>query len=680
MATVAPVILDSSCTSMSSSVSGESSKSTISSRVKGKPGRNSTDRKTPTESRPVRQNSDEGLSEMALFDGDASLKILDGPVNNRQRVAKMAKMNASYGSLDYTNRSDNAEEAEGGTSSRRKVKRITYYSRRPRSSSPVLDEEDGVTVTSAATSNSRRGRRGGLGRSGRRRRSTSANSTRSGGRGAPQRSKSSATGSKPRRPPLKSASGENLIRPRPDETRPRSSSNPRPDQTEEGSRTESRSSRRPRRSRGDSGTLPPKSDSKSPRRARRYSNRMSESDLLDPPLSAKSDSGVSPRASKKFSEEEIMSFLRAQGKGEIEELLHQSGILSLEELKQEDAPTSRRERASQSQRDRNRDHDSEKPRSQRRERTVGGAVSSSVRGEGNGRRTPRSRGVSRSHSDAPVAVATEEQGESPRSANPKPPRSRRKPPSERGVRRNRSADSVDLGSFLATSTATVSRRKKPSSGNRSVASMPTRPRRRRPGTPASTSYDDEDNHNRNKPRSNRTAATYPMRYEEEKPPSGRTTVTDPLRYGSSSDDDQNSFGGDSFGGDSFEGDLGGESSGKKGLDFTFHQSFANVETALQMHMNRTENLLFDVFPKHIAEALRAGKKVEPENHPCVTIFFSDIVGFTNISSTLDPLKVSDMLDRLYNSFDALSHYHDVFKVETIGDAYVSPTPIALYEF
>jgi class 3 adenylate cyclase len=40
------------------------------------------------------------------------------------------------------------------------------------------------------------------------------------------------------------------------------------------------------------------------------------------------------------------------------------------------------------------------------------------------------------------------------------------------------------------------------------------------------------------------------------------------------------------------------------------------------------------------------------------------VGFTNISSTLDPRKVANMLDRLYTCFDALSHKHDVFKVRT----------------
>lgn len=32
-----------------------------------------------------------------------------------------------------------------------------------------------------------------------------------------------------------------------------------------------------------------------------------------------------------------------------------------------------------------------------------------------------------------------------------------------------------------------------------------------------------------------------------------------------------------------------------------------------------------------------------------------------------------MLDRLYSKFDTLSHTHDIFKVETIGDAYMAVT-------
>jgi len=83
---------------------------------------------------------------------------------------------------------------------------------------------------------------------------------------------------------------------------------------------------------------------------------------------------------------------------------------------------------------------------------------------------------------------------------------------------------------------------------------------------------------------------------------------------------------------------------------------------------KTGALLYEVFPKDIADALQAGRKVEPISRDIVTIFFSDVVGFTEISSSLSPLKVSDMLGRLYSRFDNLSRKHAVYKVETVGDA------------
>lgn len=83
------------------------------------------------------------------------------------------------------------------------------------------------------------------------------------------------------------------------------------------------------------------------------------------------------------------------------------------------------------------------------------------------------------------------------------------------------------------------------------------------------------------------------------------------------------------------------------------------------------NLLYNVFPPHIADALKQGKKVEQESHECVTIFFSDIVGFTTISQSTTPQKVCQMLERLYQKFDDLSDKHDIYKTETIGDAYMA---------
>jgi class 3 adenylate cyclase len=62
-----------------------------------------------------------------------------------------------------------------------------------------------------------------------------------------------------------------------------------------------------------------------------------------------------------------------------------------------------------------------------------------------------------------------------------------------------------------------------------------------------------------------------------------------------------------------------------------------------------------------------------ETHNNVTVFFSDIIRFTDISRALSPVKVCNMLDRLYVAFDALANKHEVFKVETIGDAWVGVT-------
>jgi guanylate cyclase len=57
----------------------------------------------------------------------------------------------------------------------------------------------------------------------------------------------------------------------------------------------------------------------------------------------------------------------------------------------------------------------------------------------------------------------------------------------------------------------------------------------------------------------------------------------------------------------------------------------------------------------------------------VTVFFSEIVNFTDISREVPAEKVCDMLGRLYESFDTLATKHEVFKVETIGDAWMGVT-------
>ncbi|KAI7806360.1 soluble guanylate cyclase 88E-like [Triplophysa rosa] len=105
------------------------------------------------------------------------------------------------------------------------------------------------------------------------------------------------------------------------------------------------------------------------------------------------------------------------------------------------------------------------------------------------------------------------------------------------------------------------------------------------------------------------------------------------------------------------------------------QKYAQLQEIIKKldeEKKRGDSLLYAMIPKAVADRLRKGiTALETcQVFPDVTILFSDVVKFNEICIHITPMQVVDMLNEIYIVFDTLSEKHNVYKVETIRDAYM----------
>lgn len=92
------------------------------------------------------------------------------------------------------------------------------------------------------------------------------------------------------------------------------------------------------------------------------------------------------------------------------------------------------------------------------------------------------------------------------------------------------------------------------------------------------------------------------------------------------------------------------------------QERAKIETEKSI----SQGLLLNIFPKVIIEKFKRDKATIVEEFSDVTIFFSDIVSFTQHSSNQTPIQLVNLLNDMFSRFDEIVGKYKLEKIKTIG--------------
>ena len=86
------------------------------------------------------------------------------------------------------------------------------------------------------------------------------------------------------------------------------------------------------------------------------------------------------------------------------------------------------------------------------------------------------------------------------------------------------------------------------------------------------------------------------------------------------------------------------------------------QSQLKFEKRKTEDLLYQMLPKQVALQLRMHGKVAAESFDAVTVMFSDIKNFADISNISTPMQIVNTLNAIYTHIDSKIEKHDVYKV------------------
>ncbi|KAJ3213922.1 Guanylate cyclase soluble subunit beta-2 [Dinochytrium kinnereticum] len=109
------------------------------------------------------------------------------------------------------------------------------------------------------------------------------------------------------------------------------------------------------------------------------------------------------------------------------------------------------------------------------------------------------------------------------------------------------------------------------------------------------------------------------------------------------------------------------------LEETQNQKASQIEALndqLEQQMAQADKLLEKLIPPGLIEQLKSGKATGAEEFESVTVFFSDITNFGTLTSKSSTKDMLATLNKLWQEYDVLTKRWGVYKVETIGDAFL----------
>jgi len=101
------------------------------------------------------------------------------------------------------------------------------------------------------------------------------------------------------------------------------------------------------------------------------------------------------------------------------------------------------------------------------------------------------------------------------------------------------------------------------------------------------------------------------------------------------------------------------------------ERFAKEKEAVRARDEERTKVLHAVMPAHIANRLTAGERQIVDTLPAVTILFADVVGFTELVSSMTGEALLELLSQLFAGMDLAASRFGCERIKTIGDSYMA---------